>query len=135
MKVHVFKGNFEDITKAANYTEPQWEPEPEKGTTDEEYILWEERNPRFEMQADLNCHLDSDFIETIPSHKTDVVRYLKSMVKNPLEVEPIINEFEDKETVLILIFEDAISGNEKQFDDTKKMKYLGEYESTLRSLS
>lgn len=81
------------------------------------------------MESDLNCYLDSDFIETITDR--DKTSYLKSMLNDPGEIESFVNELEEENSVLVLIFESAINSDSFEFNDTPKLKYKGEFESTL----
>lgn len=63
--VHIFIGEFDNREVATTYTQGYWEHEPDGTATDEELNKWEERNPIWQMRDDLNCYMDSDFIETI----------------------------------------------------------------------
>ena len=130
MKIHVFIGKFLNRELALKYTEPFWEPEPNENVSDEEYNEWEDRNPIFEMANDLDCFLDSDFIETITdSNKTE---YLKSMLEVPSKINATESELNSEKSVLVLIFEKAINSEDFSFGDTPKLKYKGVFESILK---
>jgi hypothetical protein len=129
--VHIFIGKFENREDATAYTQERWEPEPESSATEEEFKKWEERNPIWLMRNDLNCYMDSDFIETI----TDKVKlkYFKGLV-NDLQ---LINKYSEllriEKSALILIFDLALSENEKNIEmkSTNKMEYIGKFPTMI----
>ena len=99
MKVHVFLGEFKSRKDAISYTETCWEPEPDETVSEEEYSLWENNNPKWEMKSDLNCYLDGDFIETITDENK--FEYLCGMIENPENVKHLKHELENKELIII----------------------------------
>ena len=128
MKVHVFIGAFKSRKEAIAYTAPYWEPEPDETVSDEEYTLWENNNPKWEMASDPNCALDGDFIETITDeNKFD---YLCGIIENPESVQHLKEELDKK--VLILIFEKAFSSENVDVRSTSRIEYKGVFESTLK---
>ncbi len=127
MKVHIFIGYFNTREEATRYSEPYWEPEPEETVSDEEYTLWENSNPKWKMATDLNCLLDSDFIETITDNKFE---YLSHIIKEPKYIETLKYELNSKNSTLILIFDNAISKNKKLYS-TNVVKYFGCFKSLI----
>ena len=128
MKVHVFLGEFKNREDATSYTESYWEPEPDETVSDEEYELWENNNPKWKMESDLNCYLDGDFIETITDK--DKFDYLCGILEDPENVKHLKSELESK--TLILIFENAIDSENAELKSTEKIEYKGVFESTLK---
>ncbi|QXI26162.1 hypothetical protein [Pseudomonas vanderleydeniana] len=60
---HLFGANFASVEEAELYAFEQWEPEPPAAATDTEWNDWEDRNPTWRMAAELEFHIDSDFVE------------------------------------------------------------------------
>jgi hypothetical protein len=129
--VHIFIGRFENRKDATSYTEGQWEPEPDSTVTDEEYNKWEERNPRWKMRDDLNCYIDSDFIETI----TDEIKlkYFESLVEDNRLAKQYSKLLSIEESALILIFDLALDESEKNIEmkSTDKMEYIGRFPTVI----
>ena len=126
--VHVFLGNFNSIEEALNYTEAQWEPEPDDNASDQEYSDWEDRNPVWLMKNDLNVYLDSDFIETIENE--DRYEHLKNMLVNKNDINKIKNIHLDSK-ILVLIFNEALGGFSAKLTSTKTLHYCGEYDCII----
>ena len=127
MKVHVFLGEFNSRKDATSYTESYWEPAPDETASEEECAIWENNNPKWKMESDLNCYLDGDFIETITDNK---YQYLCGMIENPENVKHLEKELEKME--LILIFEQAINSKNAELKSTDRIEYKGVFESTLK---
>ena len=129
--VHIFIGEFENRDDAISYTQGRWEPEPDESATDEEYSKWEERNPIWKMRDDLNCHLDSDFIETI----TDEIKlkYFSSLVKNDSLASQYSKLLNSEKSALILIFDLALHESEKDIEmkSTENMEYIGKFPTEI----
>lgn len=128
MNVHVFIGKFTSREEAILYTEPCWETEPDDSVSDEEYSAWEDRNPTWQMRSDLDCYLDSDFIETIDGNKFE---YLQSVVKDSKGLAVYEDELKQTDSILVLIFDQAIDFQKSEIKSTPKLKYIGYYESTI----
>lgn len=128
MSVHVFLGQFKSREEAILYTEPRWEPEPDESVSDEEYSAWEDQNPNWQMRSDLDCYLDSDFIETIDGNKFE---YLQGIVKDSSVIEKYKDELNQTDSILVLIFDQAIDFQKSEFKSTPKLKYIGYYESSV----
>lgn len=130
MKVYVFLGYFPDRESATAYTEPSYEPYPDADASDAEHDAREERNPIYPMRKDLDCYMDSDFIETITDG--DMHAYLGSMLKESSQADSFKERLEKPNACMVLIFEEAIRGEELSFRDTEKLSYLGAFESSLK---
>ena len=126
--VHVFLGNFNSIEEALNYTEAQWEPEPDDSASDQEYSDWEERNPVWPMKKDLTVYLDSDFIETIDNE--DRYEYLEKMLVDKKDINKIKNTNLDSK-ILVLIFKEALGGFSVKLRSTQFLHYCGEFDCLL----
>jgi len=64
--IHILSGKFASEAHALRYTQEQWEAEPSEGVSDEEYSLWEDRNPSWRLFVELGAsHMDSSFVETV----------------------------------------------------------------------
>lgn len=128
MNVHVFIGNFNTPEEALLYTTPQWEPEPDDSVSDEAYSEWENNNPKWKMETDLNCTLDEDFIETITE---DQFNYLNSIVQQPERIKKWETKLASSKAILVLIFEQAISLQNEPLKSTETIQYIGCFESTI----
>ena len=128
MEVHVFLGVFKNRKDATSYTESYQAPESDETVSEEEYAIWENNNPKWKMESDLNCYLDGDFIETITDDNE--FQYLCGMIENPKNVKHLKTELDKKE--LILIFEKAINSKNAEFKSTDRIEYKGFFESTLK---
>ena len=123
---YVFVGDFESRDAACDYTEPQWEPEPEKGASDQEYEEWEKRNPSWPMRADLGItYLDSDFIETIAGENR--FDYLRTLLTEKDEVDRIRALSSDNLNTLVLIFEEALGGFPEEMKSTPRLTFCGRF--------
>lgn len=129
--VHIFVGEFENREDATCYTQGKWEPEPDDSATDEEYNEWEERNPIWQMRDDLNCYLDSDFIETITDEFK--LEYFNGLVKNESTTSQYSELLSSQKSALILIFDLALHESEKNIEmkSTDRMKYIGKYSTVI----
>lgn len=129
--VHIFIGKFNDRIDATSYTEAQWEPEPDSLATDEEFEKWEDRNPVWQMRDDLNCYLDSDFIETISEEIK--LNYFEGIVKNKSVTNPYSELLSSENSALILIFDLALHESEKnhQMKSTSRMEYIGKFPTVI----
>ena len=129
--VHIFIGKFDNRKDATEYTQEQWEDEPESTATDEEYEKWEERNPIWLMRNDLKIELESDFIETI----TDEIKfkYFEGLVKDEILTNKYSTLLKSEKTALILIFDLAFSENSKTIEmkSTQKMNYIGVFPTEI----
>lgn len=129
--VHIFIGEFENRDNATSYTQGRWEPEPDESATDEQYSKWEERNPIWKMRDDLNCYLDSDFIETI----TDEIKlkYFGGLVKNDSLTRQYSKLLSNQKSALILIFDSALHESEKdiKMKSTERMEYIGKFPTEI----
>lgn len=128
-KVHIFVGRFPDIETAELYTQEQWEPEPDESVSDEVYQAWEDGNPKWQMSADLDAYLDSDFIETLPSE--GVIEYLKTMISGDAVDSKIAEKIESPDDVVVLIFQQALYESSEKLGSTPRLQYLGEFPCTL----
>lgn len=129
--VHIFVGEFENRQDATSYTQGRREPEPDDSATDEEYSKWEERNPIWQMRDDLNCYLDSDFIETITDEFK--LEYFGDLVKNDSLTSQYSELLNSQKSVLILIFDLALHESEKNIEmkSTQKMEYVGKFPTEI----
>lgn len=124
--VHVFVGEFVTRDDACQYTEAQWEPEPDEDVSDEEYEAWEERNPQWQMRTDLGePYLDSDFIETIDG--VDRFNYLAGLITETGAVEAIRAKALPSDNILVLIFTKALGGFAAEMQSTPRLKYCGKF--------
>jgi len=129
--LHIFCGFFENSTEADEYISEQWEPEPQ-GVTDEEYAIWEDNNPTWQLEKDLGFFMDSDFVE--PAYDPS---YIVNLIQSESEKEKFLNSIPTKgKPVFIIISKDGIWGDrrnpkEKTIlrspESNKKLKYLGLY--------
>jgi len=125
--VYVFCGKFETIEQARLYSEQCWEPEPDESASEEEYSLWEDRNPTHELKKNIDSYLDGDFIETVDMD----VKYLSNYVSKEGVEE--INKYLSDENILVLVFEDALGGFplKREPVSTEQLTYCGKYTSRL----
>ncbi|QEG22010.1 hypothetical protein [Mariniblastus fucicola] len=128
-KLHIFAVNFQSRKHACKYTEAKWEPEPDDSASDEEFEEWEERNPIWELEFDLNGEgfLDSDSIETVTG-KTRLA-YVTSHLKSATDIESVENDSTGMNT-FVLIFPGALhslGGYKCKMKDTSQLKYLGAF--------
>jgi phytoene dehydrogenase-like protein len=128
--VHVFVGSFESRDVACEYTEPQYEAEPDGNATDQEYKAWEDRNPSWEMNSDLGVYLDPDFIETL--HADDGFDFLASTLTEESALDRIRAISGDNYNFLVLIFSAALGGFAAEMKSTPHLKYCGEFACDLR---
>lgn len=131
--VHVFAGRFRDRDDACAYALDQWEPEPDPWAGDSAYSAWEERNPAWQLKTDLwDAYLDHDFIEVIADEE-NISRYdyLRSMLRNPNDIEGIRRSAGAQANILMLIFEDALGGFEAHMRSTQRVVYCGEFPCAL----
>lgn len=128
--VHVFVGVFASREDACAYTESQWEPEPDDSVSDEEYQAWEDRNPSWQMKADLgNPYLDSDFIETIDG--PDRLNYLAKLLTEPEAIGRVRAIVGLDHNVIVLIFSEALGGFAAEMKSTPLLKYCGQFQCQL----
>lgn len=129
--VHVFVGTFASRNAACEYTEEQWEPEPDESVSDEEYEAWEERNPTWKLDDDLDCdYLTGDFVETVTGH--DRMEYLARMVTDTNAISEIRKQIgDDNANTLVLVFSAAFDGQRANVSSTPLLKYCGEYPCDL----
>ncbi len=127
--VHVFAGEFDSVEEACQYTEEQWEPEPDKSASDEEYSAWEDRNPIWQLRADLDVdYLDGDFIETIDGK--DRIEYLERMLTSDEDRQSVRQAIMKEENILVLIFDAAFGGFDARVSSTPRLRYVGAYNAT-----
>ena len=127
--VYVFTGAFKNRKEACQYSEPQWEPEPDESVSDEEFEAWEERNPTWQLRADLKCYLDSDFIETIDGKNR--FKYLGTMLTKKGDIDRIRASSDKRDNVLVLIFAAALGGFAARMRSTPRVKYCGKFACKL----
>src|SRR5260370_42236872 len=128
--VHVFVGCFKNREAACEYSEPQWEAEPDVSSSDQEYAAWEQRNPSWQLRTDLGVvYLDSDFIETIDGD--DRYEYLSKMLTQCGAIDRICKMAEDNENTLVLVFSEALGGFKATVMSTPKLKYCGQFSCKL----
>ncbi len=128
--VHVFVGKFESREAACLYTEEQWEPEPDESAPEDEYEAWEERNPTWVLESDLDVdYLSGDFIETIDGN--DRVEYLTKMLLSDEDRETVRKSINETENILVLIFDAAFDGHRAIMASTPKLRYLGAYRCNI----
>lgn len=130
-RVHVFVGQFSNRELACEYSEPQWEPEPDDSVSDEDYSEWEDRNPSWQMKADLGLqYLDSDFIETIDD--PDRFEYLSQFLTEPDAMQRIQAQVHPGQNILILVFSEAFGGfATPPLKSTPQLHYCGEFACQL----
>lgn len=124
-KLHVFAGSFASREEACLYTEEQWEPEPDESASDDEYAVWEDRNPIWGFGDDLAVGLDSNFIETIDG-KTRY-EYLNGYLVNEGDLELIQNAAGDS-NVFVLVFPNALHDPRSELASTPQLIYCGSFE-------
>jgi len=135
--VHVFLGRFLTREAALQYTQEQWQPQPDDSASDDEWTLWEESNPTWQLEEHLGCGLDSDFIETIdigqpPSNSPNSgFSYLESFLTQPAAINQIAASLPDA-TQIVLIFEQAFHVPPSKLQSTSLLTYCGRYEITWR---
>lgn len=127
--VHIFRGDFGGVENARRYTQESWQPEPPETATDEEYSEWENNNPRWAMRDDLGLSLDSDFIETIESE--GAVDYLKTMLAPQVVDDELASHITAPADTLVLIFREAISGDDAAVESCGPLSYLGQFACKL----
>lgn len=130
MDVHVFVGSFLNRESACMYSEAQWEPEPDESVSDDDYRAWENRNPSWQMRADLkDPYLDGDFIETIDG--ADRYSYLAEMLTEQGAIDRIQAKASDDDNILVLIFSEALGGFAPKLASTPRLKYCGCFDCNL----
>jgi len=83
------------------------------------------------MRDDLNCYLDSDFIETITDEFK--LEYFNGLVKNESTTSQYSELLSSQKSALILIFDLALHESEKNIEmkSTDRMKYIGKYSTVI----
>jgi len=121
--VYVFCGKFEDRETAYLYSEKQWEPEPDESVSDQEYELWEQRNPTHKLKQNIDSYLDTDFIETVAIDFNYLSQYLCN------ESIERIKTFINNANILVLVFEDALGGFVLKHEPVSndQLTYCGKY--------
>jgi hypothetical protein len=133
-KVHVLAGHFATERDAVNYSEEQWEPEPDQSVSDEECSAWEDRNPHWALRDELGVDfLDHDFIETISGPRR--YHYLNKMLVDPDAIGRIKSIAGETANTLVLVFDGAFGGFEYELQMPQTMVYCGEYECDLSRLT
>ena len=133
-RVHIFSGEFANREAACEYSEAQWEPEPDESVSAEEYREWEDRNPTWQMKSDLGgLYLDSDFIETIGIDDGDWYRYLSQYLTEPDAAARVLGGIDPRANFLVLIFEEALGDYplKSPLKSTAKLAYCGEHACQL----
>jgi hypothetical protein len=133
-RVHVFTGEFAHREAACEYSEAQWEPEPDESISDEEYRRWEDRNPTWQMKSDLGgLYLDSDFIETVMSDEVDWYKYLGGYLTEPDAAARVLGGIDPRANTLVSIFEEALGGHplNSPMKSTAKLAYCGYFACKL----
>jgi len=132
--LNVFIASFENRNDALTYSQAQWEPQPPADASDEEYEVWEDRNPQWRMRSDLETSfLDADFIETIWGIDGGDVgadwAYLASVigVENAAVCKTIAA---GESNTLILIDAQATGGFPVGFRSTPAMTYCGSFSAS-----
>ena len=128
--VHVFSGQFHTEMAACQYSEAQWEPEPSKSSSDEEYEAWENRNPTWQLKTDLDgIYLDRSFIETI--YGDDRYDYLNKMLTEADTIGRIRAISTRESNTLVLIFSEALGGFPAKMKSTPRLDYCGRFSCQL----
>ena len=130
-QLHVFAGTFSSREEACEYTEEQWEPEPDESVSDEEYEKWENRNPHWAFREDLGVYLEHDFIETIDGENR--FEYLETYIIHSDDMENIRQKAGDS-NILVLLFPEAIDEDDQEdlkLKDTPKLIYCGSFDFTM----
>jgi hypothetical protein len=131
--VYVFVGAFDSRDAACQYSEQQWEPEPDVSASDQEYAAWEGRNPTWRLRSDLNCdYLRGDFVETITGD--DRYDYLQRMLTKPDSIATIKDRAGGEANTLVLIFGAAFDGRRASMASTPTLSYCGAYPCDLSRL-
>ncbi|WP_144394622.1 hypothetical protein [Pleionea sediminis] len=124
--LHVFSGKFGTREKACLYSEEQWEsPAPDDSWSDEAYSEWEDRNPSWDLEDELDEYLDSDFIETIFGR--GMVKYLETQLLNDSDKLKVRDVIPKEHDTLVLIMSAAVDEKKVSFFSTSKLDYHGEY--------
>ena len=95
-----FLWEFKNRKDATSYTESYWAPEPDETVSEEEYAIWENNNPKWKMESDLNCYLNADFIETIIDDNK--FEYLYVMIENHKNVKHLKTELQKMQLIYIM---------------------------------
>ena len=129
--LHIFCGFFDNDAEADEYIYEQWVPEPQ-GVTDDEYANWENNNPTWQLEKDLEFFMDSDFVE----HAYDP-SYIENLIQSESEKEEFLNSIPTEcKPVFIVVIKDGIWGdrrnpkentNIRSPENNEKLKYLGRY--------
>lgn len=128
--VHVFGIKPGSKGEEVGYAHPYWEPEPDDSATDEEYNAWEDRNPIWGLCEDLDCYLDSDFVEYLGDEEGNFWEYLAGYVTDDRDLDKIrealvaCREF-------VLIFDSALGGFDANLRETEGALYAGEFACSL----
>ena len=128
-EVYIFVGAFGSREQACAYTESWWEPEPDDSASDEEYRIWEDRNPIWQMREDLGVYLDSDFIETI--FGPDRFDYLRTLLVDSADLDRVINTADAGADTIVLIFKEALGGFENTLKSNPILTYCGVFSCDL----
>lgn len=120
--VHVFAGKFRDRDEACNYSQEQWDE-----------LASETCDPHWPMRTDLGIeYLDHDFIETTDdSDGINRYDYLRTMLRNPQDIERIRQEAGPEANILVLIFEQALGGFGVTIRSTPRLTYCGAFPARL----
>ena len=125
--LHVFSGNFSSGEEARAYSEEQWEqPAPDDSWSDEAYAAWEDRNPTWTLDDDLDVeYMDSDFIETIRGG--DRLEYLETQLADSNDGSKLRGLIPVEDNTLVLIMSAAFDGKKVSLSSTPKLRYHGQY--------
>lgn len=133
LHIHFFVGAFDSLASACEYTEPQWEPEPDENATDQEYREWEDRNPSWKMQSDLDVYLDSDFVGT--TELDSELEYLSQILVDERDLDRIRAISSPNDNILVQIFSEALGGFLAEMKSTPRLKYCGLFECDVSKAS
>jgi hypothetical protein len=129
--IHIFCGFFANGKEADEFISQQWLPEPQ-GVSDAEYANWENNNPTWALEKDLEFFMDSDFVETAYD-----VPYIQTLIESESEKEKFLKSIPTEGSpAFIIVSKDGIWGdrrnpkdrnNIRPPEDTEKLIYLGRY--------
>ncbi len=119
-----------DIGEAKKYFFPVWEAEPDSSVSDEEYFLWEKRNPIHRFRDDIAVNFDIDFIELVDDSKYVLGQIVES------EADLISLESLERYKIFVILFEDAFASGLPDPACFSRSRYdlvfIGEYNTQLR---
>ena len=128
--IHVLTGWFASGEEASAFAHPHWETEPAADASDEEYAVWEDRNPIWPMRSELCCSLDSDFIDVIWSDGDKPIWECLAIRLNATEVQKM--DWTTPVNTLVLIDQTALRDETVELRSTSRLTYRGRYLAATR---